>query len=60
MSNGAPRKARAIAYGLIYSIGPKKVSSIEIEIEWPSVICIDCDSDFELDYPKYVNTILER
>ena len=47
-----------MAYGHIYCIGLKKVSPIEIE--WPSVICIDFDFDFDLDYSKYVKTILER
>ena len=31
-----------------------------IEIGLPSAICIDFDNDFDLDYPKYGKTILER
>lgn len=33
---------------------------IGIEIGFPSAICIDFDNDFELDYPEYGKTILER
>ena len=53
-----------IAFGHIYSIGPKKVIPIEIEIviviEWAIAICIDFDFDSDFDYPKYWKTHLER
>ena len=36
------------------------MSSIDIEIGLPGAIFIDFDNDFELDYPKYGKTILQR